>query len=138
MLSPRADFLLVDIGNTFTKFQLASTDRLRRGVRRKLLTAELTPSRVIALLDRWSFRRVALCSVVPTATEVIAETLPEPLFTLKPGARRSAAQFGGVDLSAYPRRNKLGPDRLANLCRRAPPPRPGAAARRLARHRSDV
>jgi type III pantothenate kinase len=110
----RADFLLIDIGNTFTKFQLASATRLQ-GARRKLLTAELTSSRVIALLDRWSYRRVALCSVVPAASEVVAETLPEPLFTLKAGARRTPAQLGGVDLSAYPRRAKLGPDRLANL-----------------------
>lgn len=113
-VAPRAEFLLIDIGNTFTKFQLASANRLR-GPRRKLLTAELTSSRVIALLDRWSFRRVALCSVVPAATEVIAETLPEPLFALKSGARRTPAQLGGVDLRAYPRRNKLGADRLANL-----------------------
>jgi type III pantothenate kinase len=114
MAPARADFLLVDIGNTFTKFQLASAGRLR-SARRKMLTAELTSSRMIALLDDWRYKRIALCSVVPAATEIIAETLPEPLFVLKPGSRRTPAQFGGVDLSAYPRRSKLGADRLANL-----------------------
>ncbi|MBV9659276.1 MAG: type III pantothenate kinase [Verrucomicrobia bacterium] len=110
----RADFLLIDIGNTFTKLQLADAAGLH-GARRRVPTPELTPSRLIATLGRWRYRRVALCSVVPAATEIIAETLAEPALILKAGARRAAAQFGGVDLRGYSHRHKLGADRLANL-----------------------
>lgn len=127
MSSPRADFLLADLGNTFSKFQLADarTGRLL-GPRRHLLTAALSPATLIATLDRWRYRRVALCSVVPAASEILYETLAEPVGTLRPGLRRTPEQLAGVDLSLYPNRKSLGPDRLANLAgawsRHAPGP----------------
>ena len=115
LADPRADFLLADIGNTFAKFQLADARGRLLFPRRQLLTARLSPATLIATLDRWRYRRVALCSVVPPATEILLETLAEPVGLLRPGLRRRPEQFGGVDLSPYPKRKSLGPDRLANL-----------------------
>lgn len=114
--SPRADFLLADVGNTFAKFQLADARGRLLAPRRRILTARLSSSALIATLDRWRFRRVALCSVVPAASEILLETLAEPVALLRPGRRRRRPeQFAGVDLSRYPKRRTLGADRLANL-----------------------
>lgn len=113
--SPRADFLLADIGNTFAKFQLADARGRLLAPRRQVLTARLGPATLIETLGQWRYQRVALCSVVPPAAEILLETLAEPVGTLRPGQRRQPAQFAGVDLSLYPKRKSLGPDRLANL-----------------------
>ena len=112
---PRADFLLADVGNTFTKLQLADARGRLLLPRRQILTARLSPAALIGTLGHWRYRRVALCSVVPPASDVFLETLAEPVGLLRPGLRRRPEQLAGVDLGIYPKRKSLGPDRLANL-----------------------
>jgi type III pantothenate kinase len=103
-MSP-AEFLLVDISNTFTKFALADADKVRRVHR--LPTAELTATRFASEISKWKFARCVLASVVPD----------------KSAAIRAATRGDVVEVSSkiplgvgirYPRPESIGADRLAN------------------------
>jgi len=99
-------FLLIDNSNSFTKFALSSPTRV--GAVRKLATPEVSPARVRALLKGWEFRRVVLCSVVPTKAAVLAR-----IFRGHPVLEVSARIQLGVGIE-YPKPATIGADRLAN------------------------
>src|SRR5262245_33547289 len=103
---PRAEFLLIDNSNSFTKLALSSRDAL--GPVRRIETAELDASSLHRSLRGWRFDAVVLSSVVPIKGEIIARTLDDwPL--IRVGARTKLGV--GVD---YPKPQSIGADRLAN------------------------
>lgn len=106
MPARRAEFLLVDNSNSFTKFALSSQNRL--GAVRKLPTPEVSPARVRALLKGWKFQRVVLCSVVPAKAAVLKQ-----VFRADPVLEVSARIELGVGID-YPKPATIGADRLAN------------------------
>lgn len=103
--------LLIDNSNGRTKFALAEDGGLAPDVR-VLPTAALTEASVSALLQGWHFNRVALCSVVPRAAELLTHCL-----SLKAPVQRISAAMADlpVDFSAYPASATLGADRVVNV-----------------------
>jgi type III pantothenate kinase len=102
----RAEFLLIDNSNSFTKFALASRDAV--GPSRKIPTAKLDPPMLAHTLRGWKFDRVVLCSVVPKKAALISKALAA--FPLCPVSHRTRLGVG-ID---YPRPATIGADRLAN------------------------
>lgn len=103
--------LLIDNSNGRTKFALAEGGDLAPEVR-VLPTAELTEASVSALLQDWHFHRVALCSVVPRAAELLTHCLSLKAPVLKISAALADLP---VDFSAYPASATLGADRVVNV-----------------------
>lgn len=102
----RAEFLLIDNSNSFTKFALASRDAL--GPTRRIETSELDTSSIHRALRGWRFDAVVLSSVVPIKGEILARTLDDwPVVHV--GARTKLGV--GID---YPKPQSIGADRLAN------------------------
>lgn len=103
--------LLIDNSNGRTKFAIAEDGRLAPDVR-LLPTAELAEASVSALLQGWHFNRVALCSVVPHAADVLTRCL-----SLKAPVQRISAALADlpVDFATYPASATLGADRVANV-----------------------
>jgi type III pantothenate kinase len=99
-----AEFLLIDISNSFTKLALASRDALR--VRREIATAKLTDASLTKLVRGWKFERVVLSSVVPKKNKHAASLK-------KPVLRVNAKINLGVGIDP-PQPEKIGADRLAN------------------------
>jgi type III pantothenate kinase len=103
---PVERFLLIDNSNSFTKVALASADKVVST--RKLATRELTAATFKKTLGRWRYERAVLCSVVPSAGAVIAQTLAGvPLLQVSAKIKLGV----GVD---YPQPHSIGADRLAN------------------------
>lgn len=103
---PAGEFLLIDNSNSFTKFALASREKL--GPVRKAATRELTAERLRAVLRGWRFETVVLSSVVPEKGELIARMVA-PARVLRIDAK---TRLGiGID---YPKPGSIGADRLAN------------------------
>ncbi len=99
-------FLLVDNSNSFTKLALASAEKVL--ATRKLPTRELTAATFTKTLGRWRYERAVLCSVVPAAGAIIAETLAGgPLLQVSAKIKLGV----GID---YPQPHSIGADRLAN------------------------
>lgn len=99
-------FLLIDNSNSFTKVALASAENVL--ATRKLPTRGLTAAAFTKTLGRWRYESAVLCSVVPTAGAIIAETLAAvPLLQV------SAKINLGVGID-YPQPQSIGADRLAN------------------------
>jgi type III pantothenate kinase len=108
MSAPISDFLLIDNSNSFTKFALASRDKI--GLSRKLRTREITDASLKKTLRSWRWKTAVLSSVVPEKGAVMAA------FLKKNGAQvlqvSSKLQLGvGVK---YPKPKTIGADRLAN------------------------
>ena len=101
-----ADYLLIDISNSFTKLAFASPKRIGRATRIK--TKKFSAAFLKRLLKRRGVETVVVCSVVPK----------------KNGAIRSAAKkskilwlTAGIKLGVgidYPNPKTIGADRLAN------------------------
>lgn len=103
--------LLIDNSNGRTKFALAEGGVPAPEVR-VLPTAELAEASVSALLQGWRFNRVALCSVVPHAAELLTRCL-----SLKAPVQRISAALADlpVDFAPYPASATLGADRVVNV-----------------------
>ena len=101
-----SEFLLIDNSNSFTKFALASQEKV--GPAKTLRTAELSADGLRNVLHGWAWRRAVLSSVVPAKGDVIADFLaPHPVLRVS-----AKTQLGvGVD---YPQPRTIGADRLAN------------------------
>lgn len=100
-----ADFLLVDVSNTFTKIAAASRSRIGRVHR--LPTAKLgTPELKRALGDR-KFSLAVVASVVPARNAALEKALKCPICWVGPGIELGI----GID---YPNPKTIGADRLAN------------------------
>ena len=101
-----ADYLLVDISNSYTKLAFASITRLSAPVR--IATARLSSHAVTGFLKRQKVRKVVVSSVVPEKNPAILKAAKkiEVIWldsTLKLGI--------GID---YPKPKSIGADRLAN------------------------
>lgn len=99
-----AEFLLVDISNTFTKISRAQRERLLGKILR-IPTPELGPHHIRESLG--SAQWAVVSSVVPQASERIRNALPPGSFFV--GPRRAA----GLKIR-YPHPETIGADRLAN------------------------
>jgi type III pantothenate kinase len=111
-----ADYLLVDISNSFTKVAPAKVKRM--GAVRRIPTRDLCAGTIHDLLDEWGARKAVVASVVPSARTRIEPALPGGSLFVGPTVCADLA----ID---YPEPSKIGPDRLANaigcLARFAPP-----------------
>jgi type III pantothenate kinase len=102
---PAAEFVLVDISNTFTKVAFSSRHRLGRVTR--LFTKDLTAKSLRDVLGRRGARYAVVASVVPSRNPIAARGLPEPICWVS----RKVSLGVGID---YPRPDTIGADRLAN------------------------
>jgi len=100
-----AEFLLVDISNTFTKFALADSTKVRRVHR--LPTADLTAARFAREISNWKFQRCVLASVVPDRSAAIRTATGCDVLEV------SSKIDLGIGIR-YPRPETIGADRLAN------------------------
>ncbi|WP_216442231.1 type III pantothenate kinase, partial [Arcanobacterium phocae] len=107
MPAERADFLLIDNSNSFTKFAIAN----RKGILstpRRLATSAVAPDSMTRVLHAWEFEAAIVCSVVPEKGEVIREFIA-PRRVLAVTAKTKLGV--GID---YPQPGTIGADRLAN------------------------
>lgn len=103
---PRAEFLLIDNSNSFTKFALSSREEI--AAIRRHSTRELDARALHRALRGWRFDAVVMSSVVPLKGRLIARTLDDwPLIEV--GAKTKLGV--GID---YPQPKRIGADRLAN------------------------
>lgn len=107
MPAERADFLLIDNSNSFTKFALATRKAIISAPRR-LSTPAVEPASLTRVLHAWEFDAAVMCSVVPEKGEVISQFLA-PRRVLNATAKIKLGV--GVD---YPQPGTIGADRLAN------------------------
>jgi type III pantothenate kinase len=108
----RAEFLLIDNSNSFTKFALSSREEL--GPVRRVRTGPLTTSDLHRTLRGWQFEIVIISSVVPEKSQLIGRALGDwPV--IRVGSRTKLGV--GID---YPKPARIGADRLANAAAAVP------------------
>jgi type III pantothenate kinase len=101
-----ADYLLVDISNSYTKLAFASITRLSAPVR--IATARLSSHAVTGFLRRRKIRKVVVSSVVPEKNAAILRAAKK----IEVICLDSTLKLGiGID---YPKPKSIGADRLAN------------------------
>ncbi len=101
-----ADFLLVDVSNSFTKVAFASRARVGRAIH--ISTAELSARRLDQILRKGGARTIVACSVVPKKNRKIEQAAGKRrIIWLTPKVRLNVR----ID---YPNPSSIGPDRLAN------------------------
>jgi type III pantothenate kinase len=100
-----AEFILVDISNSFTKVAFSSRERLGRSFR--LPTSELTITSFHKMLRGQEARFAVVASVVPPRNHVVRKALPQPICWVS----HKIPLGVGVD---YPKPETIGADRLAN------------------------
>ncbi|HEY5742072.1 MAG TPA: type III pantothenate kinase, partial [Terrimicrobiaceae bacterium] len=100
-----AEFVLVDISNSFTKVAFSSRERIG-GVSR-VPTNKLTPGSLGKLLGARKAKHAVVASVVPARNRALTNVLPSPICWVS-----HKIPLGiGID---YPRPETIGADRLAN------------------------
>ncbi len=102
----RADYLLVDVSNSFTKLAFASTKRL--GATERIRTPSLKASALQKVIRRQAVARIVVCSVVPQKNALIRNAAGRIPVTF---VNARSALGVGVD---YPQPRTIGADRLAN------------------------
>lgn len=107
MPAERADFLLIDNSNSFTKFVIANRKAIAATPRR-LATSAISADSMKRVLHAWEFEAVVMCSVVPEKGETISSYFA-PKRVLNVTAKTKLGV--GVD---YPQPGTIGADRLAN------------------------
>jgi type III pantothenate kinase len=101
-----ADFLLIDVSNSFTKFAFASRQRV--GAARKILTSNLSSAFLASILRRRSAHTIVVSSVVPQRNRILRGGAGKhPTIWLNARSRLNIA----ID---YPEPKTIGADRLAN------------------------
>ena len=101
-----ADFLLIDVSNSFTKIGWSSRQRL--GAVRRIATPDLSVPRVRQLLKRHDAQNIVVSSVVPARNRQIRKAAGKRrLIWLTPKSHLNVR----ID---YPRPRTIGADRLAN------------------------
>ena len=103
---PKADYLLIDISNSFTKLAFSTRDRVSRAV--KIPTKKLTRAALEGHLRSRTVSAVVVSSVVPAKNRTVANA-----------AGKSRVLFIGADCELgvgvdYPAPATIGADRLAN------------------------
>lgn len=102
---PAAEFILVDVSNSFTKIVFSSREKLGRVQR--IPTKELNAFSLRKLLGRRAAKHAVVASVVPAKNAELTKVLPKPICWVGPKVRLGV----GVD---YPKAESIGADRLAN------------------------
>ncbi len=102
----RADYLLIDVSNSFTKLAFASTKKL--GATERLPTPSLGVSALEKIIRKRAVARIVVCSVVPKKDAVIRKAAGKTPVTF---VTAKSALGVGVD---YPEPRTIGADRLAN------------------------
>ncbi len=105
-MSRPADYLLVDISNSFTKIAFASSKRVQRPVR--IATNRLTSQYLSRLLRRRPVKTMVVCSVVPAKNREIKKAAGDAALIWLTASLRLGV---GID---YPSPSTIGADRLAN------------------------
>ena len=101
-----ADYLLIDISNSFTKLALASRKRIGRTTR--IETKKFSAAFLKRLLKRRRIKTVVVCSVVPKKNRAVKNVARRSkILWLTPKINLGV----GVD---YPNPKSIGADRLAN------------------------
>lgn len=106
MKPKRADFLLVDVSNSFTKIAFASAKKI--GATERLPTPQLTATSLGKIFRRRQVDRIVVCSVVPKKDALIRKAAGMVPLTF---VSAQSALGVGVD---YPQPQTIGADRLAN------------------------
>ena len=102
----KADYLLIDVSNSFTKVAFASKARIRRPTR--IATRELNREWLRKLIRGTAPLRLVVSSVVPKKNKAIKQAAPESdILWVDPRSNLGVA----ID---YPRPYSIGADRLAN------------------------
>lgn len=101
----QAEFLLIDISNTFTK--IAPATRRQLGNVQRLPTAGLSAAAIRRIVKAAGVRRAVVASVVPDATARIRPALTADAVEVGP-------EFAGGLRIEYPSPASIGADRLAN------------------------
>ncbi|MDP9291473.1 MAG: type III pantothenate kinase [Verrucomicrobiota bacterium] len=104
---PRAEFLLIDISNSYTKFALS--DRETLGKVSRIATRELTADRFKRAIRGQHFEEAIVSSVVPARLKAIRAALAGKARILQVSSKFNLGV--GID---YPNPGKIGADRLAN------------------------
>jgi type III pantothenate kinase len=102
----RADYLLIDISNSFTKLAFSSTRRVRRATR--VPTRDLDRAALKSILREAEVGGIIVSSVVPAKNAVVRRAAGgAPILFINAKTKLGV----GVD---YPRPSTIGADRLAN------------------------
>ncbi len=104
--TPVADFLLIDVSNSFTKYAFASRSRVGRG--RRIPTSELVRDRIGQILRARDARAVVVSSVVPAKNRGIARAAGKRKLIWLTSKSRLNIRI------EYPQPRTIGADRLAN------------------------
>ncbi len=102
----KAEYLLIDISNSFTKLAFSSRARVERPER--VPTPRLTAARLRVFLQRREVRAIVFSSVVPARDAIVRSAA---------GKREIVAVSAALDLGIgidYPQPRSIGADRLAN------------------------
>jgi type III pantothenate kinase len=102
-----ADYLLIDVSNSYAKLAFASRARVSKPLR--IRTAEISSSVVAEFLRRRQVNKVVVSSVVPTKNRAISKAAHNRAQVLWLNWKVKL----GVTLD-YPKPNSIGADRLAN------------------------
>lgn len=102
----KADYLLVDISNSYTKLAFSSLQRA--GAARKIATRDLTRAGLERLLGERSVRAVIVSSVVPAKNAIVTKAAGKARVLF---IDANCTLGVGVD---YPDPETIGADRLAN------------------------
>ena len=103
----RADYLLIDVSNSFTKLAFATTKRVARPT--QMPTRELTRPRLTSVIRRHPVRAIVVSSVVPKQNALIRKAA---------GRTRVLFIDAKTDLGVgvdYPQPKTIGADRLATI-----------------------
>ena len=106
MKNRAADFLLIDVSNSFTKIAWSSRQRL--GSVRRIATPDLRVARIREVLEKHDAQNIVVSSVVPAKNREIKKAA---------GNRRVIWLTARSQLNVrinYPRPQTIGADRLAN------------------------
>ncbi|HEV3409714.1 MAG TPA: type III pantothenate kinase [Chthoniobacterales bacterium] len=102
----RADYLLIDISNSFTKLAFSTTDRVGRAA--QVPTRKLTLGALRGFLSRGEMRAIVVSSVVPARNSLVSKAAGRKSVIFV-----SAKTKLGVGID-YPKPSTIGADRLAN------------------------
>ena len=102
----RAEYLLIDISNSFTKLAYATSRRVGRAT--QIPTRQLTQTGLRRIVKRERFHTVIVSSVVPAKNATIRKVVGSARMLLVSATTKLGV---GVD---YPQPKTIGADRLAN------------------------
>lgn len=106
VMPARADYLLIDVSNSFTKLAFSSTKKI--GATERIPTPSLGVEALRKVIARRAVDRIVVCSVVPKKDAIIRRAAGKLRVTF---VTAQSALGVGVE---YPKPESIGADRLAN------------------------